>query len=597
MALTKVPFKPGIHKDDAALTVEGTWTDGNNVRFYRGSPEKIGGWQKLLDDQLLGKVRGMVAWVRNNGDPHLGLGTHLKLYAIVSEALRDITPLRSTVVLTDPFTTTSGSPNVSVAAAGHGLDVGATVVFTGASDVGGITLNGVYVVTATPSSSVFEVTHTSAASSTVAGGGGSVSARYEINPGNEYGALAYGFGVGPFGAGTYGTPREESVIMAARTWSLANWGENLLAVPRNGSLYEWSTGSSDRAAKVAIVEGYTGDAPSPITAMFVTPERFVVLLGTQEYGTGNVDPLLVRWSNQEAVDEWEQVSTNLAGEYKLSTGSKIIAGTVSRLQNLIWTDTALYSMQYRADIEFVFGFDVIGTNCGLAGPNAFAEKDGMAFWMTPNGQFYLYDGAAPRALDCPNQRFVYDTIVRQQFDAIHCGINSKYSEVFWWYSDGSGNTNENNRYISYNYADNAWFIGDMARTAWFDKTFFDGPIGIGPDGYVYVHEVGSTADGLPMNDRIETAPFDMDDGDMVVNLSRIVPDMELTGAVDFTIRTRRFPNKPMEMELVRPYSEDMHRIDLRAQGRQMSLSISSRTAETSWRMGDLRVDVTPAGPR
>lgn len=596
MTLTKVPFRAGIIKDDAALTAEGTWTDGRNVRFYRGSAEKIGGWEKLLDDQLLGKVRGMVAWVRNNGDPHLGLGTHLKLYAIVSGVLKDITPVRPSVVLTDPFTTTSGSAVVSVAAAGHGLDVGSTVVFTGASSIGGITLNGSYVVTATPSSSVFEVTHTAPASSTVAGGGGSVSARYEINPGNEYGALAYGFGVGPFGAGTYGTPRAESVILAARTWSLANWGENLLAAPRNGSLYEWSTGSSDRAAKVAIVEGYTGDAPSPITAMFVTPERFVVLLGTQEYGTGNVDPLLVRWSNQEAVDEWEQVSTNLAGEYKLSTGSKIIAGTVSRLQNLIWTDTSLYGMRYLGDTEYIFGFDLLGTNCGLAGPNAYAEKDGIAFWMTPNGQFYMYDGNSPRALPCPVRRYVFDRINATAYDIVYCGLNSAYGEVWWWYATDSAEP-ELSHYVAYNFSEDSWFIGDVVRTSWVDKSTFNKPVACGADGYVYVHETGIDADGQPLPAYIRAAPFDMSDGEQVMAVHRIVPDLQMEGLLDVRLETRRWPQGAVEVNKTRTFSPTTTKIDIRGQGRQAVLEFNASRLGDWFRLGDIRLDITEAGRR
>jgi hypothetical protein len=149
----------------------------------------------------------------------------------------------------------------------------------------------------------------------------------------------------------------------------------------------------------------------------------------------------------------------------------------------------------------------------------------------------------------------------------------------------------------YNYKDNAWFIGDVKRTSWIDKDYFSGPLAVGADNYVYMHEVSNSADGSPMGDFIETAPFDMEDGDMVVNLSRIVPDLDLTGAVDFTVRTRRFPNKAMEMEKVRTYTDMMHRIDIRAQGRQMSIKIASTTLDTFWRMGDIRVDVTPVGPR
>lgn len=588
--LKKLPLLPGIFKDEPPLSAETYFQDGNNVRSYRGKIEKLGGWRKLVNQQMEGKARNLTSWSSNFGGIFMAAGTHTKLYGIAQEALHNITPFRSGGTLTDPFATTNGSNIVTVTDASHALGIGDAVLFEGASEGGGITVDGEYRVETIVDGSTYTIAHSIPATSTAASTGGSVDFSYEIPIGQEYGALFFGWGVGAWGSGTWGTPRTSNILMAPRTWSLDHWGEFLLASPRGGTLYEWNLSLAARAGAVV-------GAPEKINSFFISPERFVVALGTNEEISGLYNPMLVRWCAQSDNTDWATSALNTAGEFPLAVGSMIVAGIASRLQNLIWTDTALYTMQYRADIEFVFGFDVLGTNCGLAGPNAFAEKDGIAFWMGPNGQFYVYDGSPPRALDCPNQRYVYDNIIRQQFDAIHCGINSKYSEVWWWYADSNSGGHEVNRFVMYNYADKAWFIGDMARTAWIDKTFFEGPIAAGPDGYLYLHEVGTTADGLPMGDRIETAPFDMDDGDFVVNLSRIVPDMELNGAIDFTIRTRRFPNKPMEMELVRSYTDQMHKIDLRAQGRQMSLSIASKDAATSWRMGDLRVDVTPAGPR
>jgi hypothetical protein len=511
MTLMKVPTKAGINKDDAELTVEGVWADGNNVRFVRGQPEKIGGYQKLVTDQLAGKARGMVAWARNNGDPHLAIGTNQKLYAIASERLHDITP--------------SG-----------------------------------------------------------------------LTSGNEYGSAAFGWGVGGFGENTWGTPRDAAIIIAPRTWSLANWGENLLAVPRGGGLYEWSTSSSSSAVLVATANGYAENAPTEITSMFVTPERFVVLLGTKEYGTGNFDPSLVRWNHQEAVGEWQQISTKLAGEYKLSSGSRIVAGTVSRLQNLIWTDTSLYAMRYLGDTEYIFGFDLIGTNCGLAGPLAYAEKDGVAFWMTPNGQFYMYDGNSPRALSCPVRRYVFDAIVRGQYDVLMCGLNSEFGEVWWWYPTNSASP-ELARYVAYNISEDAWFIGDVARTSWVDKSTFSKPVAVSPDGYVYIHEIGVDADGAALPAHIRAAPFDMADGDAIMSVHRIVPDLELTGTLDVRLETRRWPQGPIEASKTRTFTTAAQRIDIRAQGRQAALEFTADGVGDWFRLGDIRIDITPAGRR
>jgi hypothetical protein len=597
MALTKVPLKPGIVKDDAELTVEGSWADGNNVRFVRGSAEKIGGYAKLITDQLLGKARGMLAWVRNNGDPHLAIGTNRKLYAIASDTLRDITPVEVAVTLSGPFAVTNASVTITVTDTAHGQVVGAGLVISGSAAVGGITPVGHYTVITVIDADTYTITHSSAASSTATGGGGAaVAIRYDIVIGNEYGAATFGWGIGPWGAGTWGTPRDAAIVIAPRTWSLANWGENLLAVPRNGGLYEWSTSSGDRAVLISTAEGYSADAPTQITSMFVTPERFIVLLGTKEYGTGTFDPSLVRWCNQEANDEWAQISTNLAGEYKLSSGSRIVAGTVSRLQNLIWTDTSLYSMRYLGDTEFIFGFDLIGTNCGLAGPMAFAEKDGVAFWMTPNGQFMMYDGSAPRALTCPVRRFVFDQIVRSQYDVLTCGLNSEFGEVWWWYPTDPA-APEVNRYVAFNLVENAWHIGDVARTSWVDKSTFSKPVAVGADGYVYIHETGVDADGAALPASIRAAPFDMSDGEQIMAVHRIVPDLELAGTLDIRLETRRWPQGPVEVNKTRTFTTTMQKVDIRAQGRQASLEFTADAVGDWFRLGDIRLDLTEAGRR
>jgi hypothetical protein len=596
MALTKVPIKAGIVKDDAELTVEGSWADGNNVRFVRGMAEKIGGFEKLIADQLVGKARGMVAWARNNGDPHLAIGTSRKLYALASDLLRDITPVDVAVTLNNPFAVTNASVTVTVTDAAHGQVVGAGLVISGSAAVGGITPSGHYTVVSVIDANTFTITHSSAASSTTTGGGASVSIRYDITIGNDYGAAAFGWGLGGFGEGTWGTPRDDSIVISPRTWSLANWGENLLANPRNGGLYEWSTSTADRAVLISTAEGYSANAPTQIVSMFVTPERFIVLLGTNEYGTGTFDPSLVRWCNQEANDEWSQISTNLAGEYKLSSGSRIVAGTVSRLQNLIWTDTSLYSMRYLGDTEYIFGFDLLGTNCGLAGPLAFAEKDGVAYWMTPNGQFYMYDGTAPRALTCPVRRFVFDQIVRSAYDLVSCGLNSEYGEVWWWYPTDPA-TPEVSRYVAFNLSEDAWFIGDIPRTSWVDKSTFNKPVAVSPDGYVYIHETGIDADGAALPATIRAAPFDMADGEQVMAVHRIVPDLEFSGSLDIRLETRRWPQGPVEANKTRTFTPTMSKIDVRAQGRQASLEFTTDAIGDWFRLGDIRLDITEAGRR
>lgn len=594
MTLTKIPFRAGIVKDDPELTSEGTWVDGDNVRFVRGRAQKVGGYQRLIDQTVEGKARGLLSWVSNAGNPNIAIGTHLKLYVLFTETLLDITPLRDSGTLTDPFTTTAGSQTVVVTDAAHGLSVGDAVIFSGASAVGGITLSGAYRVVSVASAGSYAVQHTAAAGSG-ATGGGTVTFKYELPVGLEYGARTFGWGVSSWGEGTWGTARDTALAVASRTWDLASWGQNLLAVPRGGGLYEYTVDTLDRAVLVSTANGYSENAPTQIAAMFVTPERFVVLLGTEPF-SGAFDPLLVRWADQETLDGWAPSPTNLAGEYRLAVGSRIVAGTVSRLQNLLWTDTALYAMRYLGDIEFVFGFELLGTNCGLAGPHAFAEKDGLALWMSPAGQFFIYDGSAPRVLPCPVRRYVFDAIVAAQFETVWCGVNSEFNEVWWWYATDP-DAPEMDRYVAYSLAEDAWFIGTLARTAWIDKTSLSRPVAVAPDGALYVHETGVDAGDQALPAYIRAAPFDVGDGDQVASIHRIVPDLEHDGTVRVTLQTRRWPQDAVEMDKTRLFTGTSRKIDIRAQGRQASIGFAVQGVGEWFRLGDVRLDITPAGRR
>ena len=594
MALAKIPHNPGINKDDPELTSEGAWADGNNVRFWRGRPEKIGGFQKLYAQPVEGKARGIFAWAANNGNPLMAIGTHTSLYALTGDQMLTITPIRDAGTLTNPFATTAGSSTVTVTDTAHGLDIGSAVIFAGASAVGGITIAGRYKVAAVPDGDTYRISHTTAATST-ATGGGTAAYQYELSAGLEYGAVSSGWGVGGWGVGSWGTPRENTVIQVPRTWSLANWGQNLIAVPQGGDLYEWQAGSTDRAVRVAVENGYDMDAPRRITAMFVTPERFIVCLGCTEFATDVFDPLLVRWNDQELIDQWTPSALTLSGQQKLQVGSRIVGGCVSRLQNLVWTDQALYAMRYLGDTEFVFGFDLLGAG-GLCGPHAFAERDGIALWMTPAGEFYIYDGTSPRQLPCTVSRYVFDALVRTQQEAVWCGSNTQYNEVWWFYPDDAGSP-ELNKYVCYSLADNAWSIGTMARTCWVDKTNVNKPVAVSPQGWVYVQETGIDADGEALPAHIRGAPFDAGDGDQIVSVHRIVPDMQAEGVIDVTLETRRWPNDRIEVSKTRPFTADTRKLDVRAQGRQVALTFAVDGVGDWFRLGDVRLDITQAGRR
>lgn len=420
--------------------------------------------------------------------------------------------------------------------------------------------------------------------------GGSV---YDITPAGLMPGLEYGGGAsgGGWGSGAWGVSAWSTGIPAidngARLWSLAAWGETLLAAPRGGRLYQWSNAVASPAVAVAT-------APSAINTLLVTPERFAVAFGCTDT-TGDYDPLMVRWCSQEDLTDWSASAQDLAGDYRLAVGSTIVGARLSKMQTLVWTDTALYGMRYLGDAQYVFGFDLIGPNCGLLAPNAAVEHNGVAYWMGAKN-FYVYDGGTPRVLPCPVSDFVFDSLKTAQADLIVSGLNPRYSEVWWFYPDGSGADGaEVSRYVAFNTLDNTWTIGRLARTCWVAGDRLGTPLAVGPDGVVYTHEIAAApADLAPY---AESAPFGVKDGDRVFNITRVVPDLRVTGTVNVTVKTRRWPQGAMEFATTNPFGPTTTRIDTRTQGRQAQLRIESADPGARWRLGKVRFDITDGGRR
>jgi len=403
--------------------------------------------------------------------------------------------------------------------------------------------------------------------------------------GYEYGTFDAGWGAGTWGhAEGWGSPAAVPTAFDPMSWSLAPWGQNLLACPRNGALYEWALNTGTPAATVS-------GAPSQIGTIFVTKERFVVAVGA--HNGSNFDPMLIRWSDQEDNTSWSTSSTNLAGDFRL-TGSIAVAGTQSRLFNLIWTDEGLYSMTYLGDVEFVFGFDTLGRNCGLIGPHAFVEKDGMAFWMSPTEQFFIYDGGSPRPLDCPVRKEVFDELVTGNQAAVYCGMNSRFNEV-WWFYPTDPDSPELDKYVIYNWREDVWATGSLSRTSWLDAGATRYPLAVDADGYLYNHELGVDADGAAMTAFIETAPFDLGDGDLVMHISRLVPTMILNGSIDVRLTTRRWPQDVVEKTITKTFTPTSKTIDLHAEGRQAQLRFTQDAVGDWFRLGNQRADIEPGG--
>jgi hypothetical protein len=411
--------------------------------------------------------------------------------------------------------------------------------------------------------------------------------------GNEYGAVGGGWGTGEFsGDFEWGAPT--NALIDPRTWDFAAWGERLLAVYPDGGLYQWNLDTNSNLTLV-------GGAPNRNGHMFVTAEKFAVLLGTVDVESGVFDPMCIRWSDQDNYSNYTISHTTVSGQYRLAVGSQIVAGAASIGQSLVWTDAALYAMRYKYDIDFVYGFDLLGTNCGLIGPNAWAEKDGRAFWMSNQHQFYVFEGGAPRALDCPLRKFVFDNLNPASAHQVECGINSLFNEVWWLYAElGSS---ENNRYVAYSFGDGPWpdderwTIGTIDRTAWVDAGDGTKPVAVSSDGSIYVHEDGVDADGEPLPAYVESASFDIGDGDTVMNIHRIVPDVVLQGVLDVTLKAKRWPNASWEVDKTRTLSATTNTVDIRAQGRQAKLRFATDDVNEWFRLGDIRIDLTEGGRR
>lgn len=578
--LKDIVFKGGVVKDETVLAAKPQWTDSDRIRFVRGLPQKLGGWAKRLETAFDGKCRGLLPWLDNSDVARLGIGTHTKLYVLEGDGFVDITPFAATGTLTDPFETTDGSAVVTVTDSAHGRGTGDTVIFDGASAVGGITIDGTYAVTAVLDSNTYTVTHSAAATGS-ATGGGSVDYEYEISIGRADGTQGAGWGVGGYGEGTYGTARSTSILLPPRTWHLDQWGPYLVACPRGGNLYQWTLSSGSRAALVS-------NAPTINIGMFVTEERHVVMLGA---GGNN---MLVQWCDQGDLTAWTPSDLNTAGSRQLTGGTRVLCGIRTRGTNLIFTDGGVWTMTFLGGLD-VFGFQqVAGGAAGIVSPHAAVEVAGVVFWMGLNG-FNLFDGTVRRI---PNSRdisnFVFGNLDLSQRDKVYCGLNTQHSEIWWFYATAG----EIDRYVKYNYEDRTWDVGSVARTAMVDRGVFALPIMAGPDSYLYDHETGMNADGAAMNEYIVSSPIDIADGDSLVDILSIIPDFKsLSGSITLTLLTRYEPNASEEEVTVGSVDSSTRRIDTRASGRQVQLEIGSAATGTNWRLGQLRFDLQPAGRR
>ena len=625
-------IKPGIVKDITKYSAGKNgpfWVDGDLVRFKNGYAEKIGGWLKeaytrvdaagsvtTTETALVGIARTMVLWrAITDGEDRIAIGTHNHLYILENDALYDITPLRKTTSnLTNPLKTTDESTTIIVTDNSHGAISGDFVVINSAAAIGGITaatLNqseGYQITVLT--ANTYSITVSSAATSTVAAGGGTtIDIKYLIGVaaglGQQSGDPALGWGTGSWGGSTWGTARStdsSDVQLSNSQWSLNLWGEDLIATVRGGAIYYYDTSSAGRAVLVSSLAGATSVPTTTTLTTISFPDRHVLALGTDPLSSsGNIDPMQVRWSDQEDFAVWAPTVTNTAGDQRLEVGTKIVSATTSKDETVIATDEALYGMTFVGP-PFIFSFRLLATNCGSAGKNVMMTVDSTVFWMG-RSNFFVYDGIV-KELPCSVQHFVFERMQKDYIDKSFAAHNKEYNEVSWFYvstSNSAGTANpEPDSYVTFNYQDQAWSIGSLNRTVWSDAFGVRNvPFAFDENGLFYNHETGTTDNGSAMDSFVESSSLELFAGDNTYMVDKIVPDVTLSSdtSLSVTLKTRKYPNDTDVVKGPFTITSTTQKVSTRAKGRQMAIKIQSTGTQDEWSLGDFRFNARQDGMR
>jgi hypothetical protein len=639
MPLTKLQFQPGINRESTSYSNEGGWFDGDKIRFRAGFPEKIGGWTKVSVKSFLGTCRALHPWNALDLSNYIGVGTHLKYYIEEGQGFYDITPIRATTSAGDvTFSATNGSSTITVADTAHGAVVGDFVTFSGAASLGGnitanvlnqeyriteiVSANGYKISARTAGTSVSDITVdgqysptlVNANSSDTGNGGSSVVGAYQINVGLDTSVFGTGWGAGTWSRQGWGDAAViDPVKDTLRIWEHDNFGEDLVLNVHNGNIFYWdkTNGLGTRAVALNTLAGASG-TPTIATKVLVSDvDRHVIAFGCDPLANiGVQDPLLIRFSDQENAADWTPTTTNTAGDLRLGSGSKIVTAVETRQQILVFTDVSLHAMQYVGP-PFTFGINMISENITIRSPIAVAAVEDTVYWMGKN-EFYVYNGGV-QTLPCSVRDYVFSDFNTQQAEKAFASVNSSFSEIWWFYPSSSSDNND--RYVVYNYLQNIWYYGTLTRTAWVDRGVEENPIAASRDGYLYNHEIGfddgSTSPVTAISAYIESSQFDLGDGEQFSFVKRLIPDLTFrsstasTPTANFTLKARNFPGgvylqtdaKSVEKTAsvpVEQFTQDAH---VRLRGRSMAIRVDSSITGTGWRLGSPRIDVRSDGRR
>jgi|TARA_R110000772_G_scaffold60979_1_gene137441 hypothetical protein len=610
----KVDFGSGIHRESTQYAEDGKWYNADRVRFRSGKPENLRGFETKVSSTFDGNARDLITWQDNNQFKRALWGTEQKLYEHNGDQIFDITPVSVSVTLANVFGTSIGSTRVCVSDGAHGRKTGDFVFFTSAAVIGSdVTLNDVYSVSVINTNVyAIEVSGAAGATSTQTG---SATFHYLIATGSEnavaglgYGAAGYNAGVSIGGARAWNQPTSTGAsdfVSEITQWSLDNWGEDVIASRRGGTIYYWDTDASTTPIRAIKVSGTTNSTPTTVNSILVSPnDRHLIALGSNEFKTtastnGDFNPLTVRWSDQEDYTNWIPSVSSTSGEVLLTDGTRIVGGIRSRNAINIFTDNSMWQMQFVGP-PFTFSFNQVGTNCGLISPHSGVDYDGRTYWMDYDN-FYVFDGTL-RKLECTVRRYIFDNLNFDQKDKVFCGVNSEFTEIIWLYP--SKNSTECDSYVIFSPEENYWTIGTCFWTTFADKTVFGNTITTGTTvggSNLYNNEPTDiyTGNGQALKSVLESGDFEIDDGNSIMFLDRIIPDFDMSnGTIQFSISTKQYPEST-EIITKGPFTigSSTQKINLRARGRQARVKVSCESTGTKWRWGSVRVGVQPDGGR
>ena len=655
MPLTKIQFAPGIHKEGTQYTTGPSWYDCDKIRFRKGRPEQIGGWVKPGNSVIFpaaevltaqagsatgeettsfrGVARSLFDWSTAGAAKYLGIGTNLKFYVELGGQMSDITPLRETTAAgAVTFAAVNGSSVLTVTDASHGATAGDYVTFTDATTLGGTivadVLNNEYEIATIINTNSYtiiarDINQTivvANASDTSDGndGTGTIGA-YQIATGTNTFVPATGWSVDTWGTIPWGGGGSLTFANQLRQYSQDVFGDDLIFNPRAGGVYYWdeSGGTENRAISLAELSvatyGGTGrDAPVAALQVMVSPiDRHVIAFGANALGVedGSLDPSLVRWSDQENAADWTPTATNSSGGQVLSSGTAIIGAVKTRQEILIFTDTTIHAMRFSGS-PFVFQFAPVGENITILSPRAAVSTGDAVFFMDLEG-FYIYQGSTTR-LPCTVLDFVYLNLNKTQLHKTFALNDPDHDEVTWFYQSTAAGVVDVDRYVSFNYSDQTWVVGSLARGAWIQAPTKTYPVATSNDtsdvknNYLYEQEQGTDADGQNMGAYIESGDMEAGDGESFIFMTRFIPDFRykysdagVPGNVDITvtIKGRDFPLDdflPKSTSTVVYNTKQKH---VRVRAREIAMRIESNNTGYSWTMGDFRFQMRTSGRR